>query len=173
MSGGAAASRTCTRSARSAAPDCTAPTGWLPPPCWKGWCGATAPRWTCRGTPLRRYPSGHACRDDRPTLGRIRSDRGFRPGPDPGRHADHPKYHVALRGPGAQRRPAHRAPSANCATCRTRSRPSTAHQLSDGLIGLRNAVEVALIVAQAARHNRQSRGCHFRSDAVQVGDRLL
>jgi L-aspartate oxidase len=46
-------------------------------------------------------------------------------------------------------------------------------KLSDGLIGLRNAVEVALLVAQAARHNRQSRGCHYRSDAVQVGDRLL
>ncbi len=45
--------------------------------------------------------------------------------------------------------------------------------LSDGLIGLRNAVEVGLIVAQAARHNRQSRGCHFRSDAVNTGDRLL
>ncbi|MBP1704152.1 MAG: L-aspartate oxidase [Chloroflexi bacterium] len=36
-------------------------------------------------------------------------------------------------------------------------------KLSDGLIGLRNAVEVALIVAQAARHNRQSRGCHYRA----------
>ncbi len=46
-------------------------------------------------------------------------------------------------------------------------------KLSDGLIGLRNAVDVALIVAQAARHNRQSRGCHYRVDAVQVGDRLL
>ena len=47
-------------------------------------------------------------------------------------------------------------------------------KLSDGLIGLRNAVEVALIVAQAARHNRQSRGCHYRSDSVSVeGDRLL
>ena len=46
-------------------------------------------------------------------------------------------------------------------------------KLSDGLIGLRNAVEVALIVAQAARHNRQSLGCHYRSDAVQVGDRFL
>jgi len=46
-------------------------------------------------------------------------------------------------------------------------------KLSDGLIGLRNAVEVALIVAQAAQHNRQSRGCHYRQDAVQVGDRLL
>jgi L-aspartate oxidase len=46
-------------------------------------------------------------------------------------------------------------------------------RLSDGLIGLRNAVEVALIVAQAARHNRQSRGCHYRADAVQAGDRLL
>jgi L-aspartate oxidase len=46
-------------------------------------------------------------------------------------------------------------------------------KLSDGLIGLRNAVEVALLVALSARHNRQSRGCHYRVDAVQVGDRLL
>jgi L-aspartate oxidase len=46
-------------------------------------------------------------------------------------------------------------------------------KLSDGLIGLRNAVEVALFVAQAARHNRQSRGCHYRADSVEVGDRLL
>ncbi len=46
-------------------------------------------------------------------------------------------------------------------------------KLSDGLIGLRNAVEVALIIAQAARHNRQSRGCHYRVDAVNIGDRLL
>jgi L-aspartate oxidase len=46
-------------------------------------------------------------------------------------------------------------------------------RLSDGLIGLRNAMEVALIIAQAARHNRQSRGCHYRTDAVEVGDRLL
>jgi L-aspartate oxidase len=46
-------------------------------------------------------------------------------------------------------------------------------KLSDGLIGLRNAVEAALIIAQAARHNRQSRGCHYRVDAVEVGDRLL
>jgi len=46
-------------------------------------------------------------------------------------------------------------------------------KLSDALIGLRNAVEVALLVAHAAYHNRQSRGCHFRSDAVEAGDRLL
>ncbi len=47
-------------------------------------------------------------------------------------------------------------------------------KLSDGLIGLRNAVEVALIVAQAAQHNRQSRGCHYRQDSVAVeGDRLI
>ena len=47
-------------------------------------------------------------------------------------------------------------------------------KLSDGLIGLRNSVEVALIVAQAARHNRLSRGCHYRSDSVPgEGDRLL
>src|ERR1044072_8259382 len=47
-------------------------------------------------------------------------------------------------------------------------------KLSDGLIGLRNGVEVALIVAQAAQHNRQSRGCHYRQDSVSVtGDRLI
>ena len=47
-------------------------------------------------------------------------------------------------------------------------------KLDDGLIGLRNAVEVALIVAQAALHNRQSRGCHFRQDsAASEGDRLI
>jgi L-aspartate oxidase len=46
-------------------------------------------------------------------------------------------------------------------------------KLSDGLIGLRNAVEVGLVVGQAARHNRQSRGCHYRSDSVDGGDRLL
>ncbi len=46
-------------------------------------------------------------------------------------------------------------------------------RLSDGLIGLRNAVEAALLVAQSAYHNRQSRGCHFRADAVEAGDRLL
>ncbi|HJW82672.1 MAG TPA: L-aspartate oxidase [Anaerolineae bacterium] len=47
-------------------------------------------------------------------------------------------------------------------------------RLSDGLIGLRNAVEVALIVAQAARHNRHSRGCHYRTDSASVeGDRLI
>lgn len=47
-------------------------------------------------------------------------------------------------------------------------------KLSDGLIGLRNAVEVALIVAHAAQHNRQSRGCHYRKDSVSLtGDRLI
>lgn len=47
-------------------------------------------------------------------------------------------------------------------------------RLSDGLIGLRNAVEVALIIAQAALHNRQSRGCHYRQDAVMAeGGRLI
>ncbi len=46
-------------------------------------------------------------------------------------------------------------------------------KLSDGLIGLRNAVEVGLIIGQAARHNRQSRGCHFRVDSVDGGERLI
>jgi L-aspartate oxidase len=40
-------------------------------------------------------------------------------------------------------------------------------RLSDGLIGLRNAVEAALIVAHAARHNPRSRGAHFRIDAKE------
>ena len=47
-------------------------------------------------------------------------------------------------------------------------------RLSDGLIGLRNAVEVALIIAQAALHNRQSRGCHYGSNSTEVeGERLF
>ncbi len=47
-------------------------------------------------------------------------------------------------------------------------------KLSDGLIGLRNAVEVSLIVAQAALHNRQSRGCHYREDSKEEeGSRLI
>ncbi len=49
-----------------------------------------------------------------------------------------------------------------------------ATKINDELIGLRNAVEVALIVAQAARHNRQSRGCHYRQDSVtNEGNRLI
>lgn len=47
-------------------------------------------------------------------------------------------------------------------------------KLSDGLIGLRNAVEVSLIIADAALHNRQSRGCHYREDSRTVeGERLI
>ena len=47
-------------------------------------------------------------------------------------------------------------------------------KLADGLIGLRNAIEVALLVADAAQHNRQSRGCHYRRDSVSIeGDRLI
>jgi L-aspartate oxidase len=37
-------------------------------------------------------------------------------------------------------------------------------KLSDGLIGLRNAVQAALIVAQAAWENKVRRGCHYRED---------
>jgi aspartate oxidase len=47
-------------------------------------------------------------------------------------------------------------------------------RLSDGLIGLRDAVEAALIIAEAAMHNRQSRGCHFREDSTpEEGGRLI
>ena len=47
-------------------------------------------------------------------------------------------------------------------------------KLSDELIGLRNAVEAALIIARAAQHNRQSRGAHFRKDAApNEGERLI
>ncbi|HXV76510.1 MAG TPA: L-aspartate oxidase [Candidatus Polarisedimenticolaceae bacterium] len=37
-------------------------------------------------------------------------------------------------------------------------------RLTDGLIGLRNAIQVALLVARSAHHNRTSRGCHYRED---------
>lgn len=39
-----------------------------------------------------------------------------------------------------------------------------ATKLTDALIGLRNAVQTALIVARAAWENKESRGCHFRED---------
>ena len=38
--------------------------------------------------------------------------------------------------------------------------------MTDGLIGLRNAVRTAVIVTQAAIANKQSMGCHYREDAV-------
>ncbi|HEY3291865.1 MAG TPA: L-aspartate oxidase [Anaerolineae bacterium] len=41
-----------------------------------------------------------------------------------------------------------------------------ATKLSDGLIGLRNAVEAALVVAEAAQHNRRSLGCHYREESA-------
>jgi L-aspartate oxidase len=37
-------------------------------------------------------------------------------------------------------------------------------RLTDSLIGLRNMSEVALLITQAAWHNKTSRGCHFRED---------
>jgi len=37
-------------------------------------------------------------------------------------------------------------------------------KLTDELIGLRNAVQAALIVARAAWENKTSRGCHYRED---------
>jgi L-aspartate oxidase len=39
-----------------------------------------------------------------------------------------------------------------------------ATRLTDGLVGLRHAVQTALIVARAAWENKESRGCHFRED---------
>ncbi len=38
-------------------------------------------------------------------------------------------------------------------------------RLSDSLIGLRHAVQAALIVAEAAYRNRSSRGCHYRDES--------
>jgi L-aspartate oxidase len=40
-----------------------------------------------------------------------------------------------------------------------------ATRLSDDLIGLRNMAQAAWVVTQAAWHNRQSRGAHYREDA--------
>jgi L-aspartate oxidase len=41
-------------------------------------------------------------------------------------------------------------------------------RLTDGLIGLRNSAQAALIVARAARMNPRSRGCHFREDSATL-----
>lgn len=37
-------------------------------------------------------------------------------------------------------------------------------KLSDELIGLRNALQTAMLIVEQARRNRTSRGCHFRED---------
>ena len=37
-------------------------------------------------------------------------------------------------------------------------------KLNDALIGLRHSAQAAFIVAEAAHHNRVSRGCHYRDD---------
>jgi L-aspartate oxidase len=42
-------------------------------------------------------------------------------------------------------------------------------RLTDGLIGLRNAIQVALLVARSAQHNRTARGCHYRDDSLPAG----
>ena len=41
-----------------------------------------------------------------------------------------------------------------------------ATRLNDALIGLRHSVQAALIVAEAAQHNRVSRGAHYREDGT-------
>lgn len=43
-----------------------------------------------------------------------------------------------------------------------------AHQLSDALIGLRNAVHTALLITHAALENTESRGAHFRQDVEKI-----
>ncbi|MDX9953444.1 MAG: hypothetical protein RBT75_05090, partial [Anaerolineae bacterium] len=40
-------------------------------------------------------------------------------------------------------------------------------RLNDALIGLRNMAQTAWIVTNAAWHNRQSRGTHYREDAAE------
>jgi L-aspartate oxidase len=42
-------------------------------------------------------------------------------------------------------------------------------RLNDALIGLRHSVQAAIIVAEAAQHNRTSRGCHYRDDTKEAG----
>jgi len=46
-----------------------------------------------------------------------------------------------------------------------------ATRLNDALIGLRHSVQAALIVAEAAQHNRGSRGCHYRENAKEASPR--
>ena len=40
-------------------------------------------------------------------------------------------------------------------------------------LGLRNGVQTALAIHRAASENRVSRGCHYRVDSVNGGDRLI
>jgi L-aspartate oxidase len=40
--------------------------------------------------------------------------------------------------------------------------------LTDGLVGLRNSAQCALLVARASMRNRTSRGCHYRDDSREA-----
>ena len=42
------------------------------------------------------------------------------------------------------------------------------HKISDELVGLRNALEVAMLVITQARRNKFNRGCHFREDVQEA-----
>jgi len=43
-------------------------------------------------------------------------------------------------------------------------------RLNDELVGMRNAVQVSMLVVRAALHNRSSRGSHYREDAREPAD---
>ena len=168
-------SKTCMRWAKSAAPGCTAPTAWLPPRCWKDWCGATAlARHIAELTGQCSHDTSLPGRDDMP------------PWDESGLFADADPALIQGDMQTIQNIMWHYVGLARNAERLSRAIRELRHlwneietfyrttKLSDGLIGLRNAVEVALIIAQAALHNRQSRGCHYREDAVAVeGDRLI
>lgn len=158
---------------RSAVPDYMEPTAWLPPRFWKDWCGDRAGRQIeenfARG-PLTKIPS----LADVPRW----DESGLVADADPALIQGDMQtiqnimwHYVGLVRSEDRLLRAIRELRHLWNEIETFYRMT---RLSDGLIGLRNAVEVALIVAQAALHNRQSRGCHYRQDSVvSEGGRLI
>ncbi len=184
----------CTRWARSRARDCTARTAWRPRRCWRDWCGGTAREHVGQIADLSRVAQSGLTED---RIARHMVERIANSLPA-GSHPEHiPAWDES--GLTEDRDPAliqgdmqtiqnimwHYVGLVRSSDRLSRAIRELRHlqneietfyrttHLSDGLIGLRNAVEAALIVAQAAQHNRRSRGCHYRVNSVAVGDRLI
>ena len=146
------------RSARCPAPACTAPTGWPARRCWKGWCGAAG-------------RLAYIVENLPPALTIDPAD--IPPWRDDGLEAPDPALisqdmasikHIMWNYVGLART-TRRLDRALSELYHLETEIESFYRtikLTDGLIGLRNAVRTAILTASAAWQNKRSMGAHFR-----------
>ena len=157
-SGGRRLSAGSMRWARSRAQDCTGPIVWPVPASLRGSCGASA--WptpfrrismTCPASPADNIPPWQEVRQGTPDPALIQQDMSS-------------IKHIMWNYVGLVRT----TPRLERALSELRhletaiERFYRATSLTDGVIGLRNAVRTAVLVAMAAWENKTSMGCHYR-----------